>query len=330
MNVSGSRSAEDINLEEFERRLRAAGAQQANFEDPLLELARLVDSSVSGLSGREPSARPASDPNKESAESARPIDIDALRPAIDETEHPISSASEADGDARQDYEFGAPRPYDPQAAGQDRRPRRWKLAASALALAGLAMIGAVFALKGRVPGLPKDPPFIAAAQGPTKVQPPSGETVTASNDADASLLKDSSKPGLIKVVNSEEQPLDLGAQTSPANPPPTPTNPPAAADTPSPPAKASNATPVAATVNTPLVPPPAALPQPMASEFPEPKPVRTVSLRPDGTPIAASIPPVQSGAGAAPVESPAKPPFASAAAPKTASDAVGAAEPSNS
>ena len=43
MNVSGSRAADDINLEEFERRLRAAGAQQANVEDPLQELARLVE-----------------------------------------------------------------------------------------------------------------------------------------------------------------------------------------------------------------------------------------------------------------------------------------------
>ena len=45
MNVPGSRPANDINLEEFERRLRAAGAQQANIEDPLQELARLVESS---------------------------------------------------------------------------------------------------------------------------------------------------------------------------------------------------------------------------------------------------------------------------------------------
>ena len=44
MSVSGSRSAE-INLDEFERRLRAAGAQPAGLEDPLFELARLVEGS---------------------------------------------------------------------------------------------------------------------------------------------------------------------------------------------------------------------------------------------------------------------------------------------
>ena len=154
------------------------------------------------------------------------------------------------------------------------------------------MIGAVLALRGGVPGLPKQPPFIAAAQGPTKVQPPSDETVTASSDAGASLLKDNSRPASVKVVSSEEQPVDLSAQGSLGNPPQAVANPPAAADQTKPPVGASNGTPLAATVNTPLVPPPAAPPAPpMTSEFPNPKPVRTVSLRPDGTPIAAPTPP---------------------------------------
>ena len=60
---------------------------------------------------------------------------------------------------------------------------RWKIAVSALALAGVAMIGGVFALRGGVPGLKKDAPFIAAAQGPTKVAPPTDQTVTTSSDA---------------------------------------------------------------------------------------------------------------------------------------------------
>ena len=95
MNVSGSRAADDINLEEFERRLRAAGAQQANVEDPLQELARLVESSYVGSSS-ETSARLVSEPDKRSAESARSIETAALRPAIDETEDLIPAASEAD------------------------------------------------------------------------------------------------------------------------------------------------------------------------------------------------------------------------------------------
>ena len=251
---------------------------------------------------------------KRSAESARSIEVGTLRPAIDEAEELVPGASEADRAARRDYEFDTPRSYDPQDTGEppDRRTRRWKLTVSALALVGLAIIGAVFALKGRVPGLRKDPPFIAAAQGPTKVQPPSDQTVTASNDPSVSVLKDNAKPGTEKIINSEEQPVDLSAQAP-------------AAMQPAPAATASAATPVAATVNTPLVAPAAAPPPPMTSEFPDPKPVRTVSLRPDGTPIGA-LPAVPTGGNAAPA--PTKPSPAFASAPKPTGDAGAVAEAS--
>jgi hypothetical protein len=73
----------------------------------------------------------------------------------------------------------------------------------------------------------------------------------------------------------------------------------------------------------------------MTSEFPDPKPVRTVSLRPDGTPLGALNPQVQNSGDAAPaVASPTKtvvaPPPAAAFAPaaKTMSGAAAAAEPS--
>jgi SPOR domain len=336
MSVSGSRATDDINLEEFERRLRAAGAQQANVEDPLVELARLVETSYVASPNNESSARSNSESDKRSAESARWTETAPLRPAIDATDDLIPAASEADRAARQDYEYDAPRSYDPQPAveGAEPRPRRWKLTVSALALAGLAMIGAVFALKGRVPGLPKDAPFIAAAQGPTKVQPPSDQTVTASNDPGVSVLKDNGKPGPVKVLNSEEQPVDLNAQASTQNPA-APPNPPAVADQPFSAGSAADATPVAATINTPLVPPAAPLPPAMASEFPNPKPVRTISLRPDGTPIAAANPPVQNGGDAAPAATltnptpaPPAPAPAFAPAPKATNDASAVAEPS--
>jgi hypothetical protein len=72
----------------------------------------------------------------------------------------------------------------------------------------------------------------------------------------------------------------------------------------------------------------------MTSEFPDPKPVRTISLRPDGTPIASASPPDQPASVAAPAEQPSKPteapraPAPSAPAPKTISDAAGVAQPS--
>ena len=84
------------------------------------------------------------------------------------------------------------------------------------------------------------------------------------------------KPGPVKVVNSEEQPVDLNAKASGDNPA-------------APAAQGGTTDPaLAAIINTPLVAPqPAAPPKGMTSEFPEPKPVRTISLRPDGTPIGA-------------------------------------------
>ena len=340
MNVPGSRATDDINLEEFERRLRAAGAQQTNVEDPLQELARLVESSYAGSPTSETSTRSVSESEKKGAESARWIETAPLRPSIDATDDLIPAGSEADRAAREDYEPDALRSYNPQGAVEaaEPRPRRWKLAVSALALAGLAMIGAVFVLKGRVPGMPKDPPFIAAAQGPTKVQPPSDQTAAAANDPGVSVLKDSGKPASVKILNTEEQPVDLTAQGSSETAPPAPANPPAAADQPKPPSSAAVATPVAATVDTPLVPPAAAPPLAMTSEFPNPKPVRTVSLRPDGTPIAAVAPPAQNSFDAAPTETSTKPAAtpapapASASAPvpaaKTTSDAAAVAQPS--
>src|SRR5580700_190444 len=325
MGASGSRVTDEINLDEFERRLRAAGAQQARAEDPLAELSRLVEFSHLGI-GETPARRAAEPP----AVRAEPlIESEALRSTLDEEVEEIApGASEADRAARQDYEFDVHRSGGAAAAEpeEERRPMHWKIAVSALALAGVAMIGAVFALKGGVPGLPKQPPFIAAAQGPTKVAPPSDQTVTTSSDG-GSLLKDSAKPGPIKVVNSEEQPVDLSAQTSAGNPP--------AADQAKPPSGAMDAAALAATLNTPLVPPAGGTPpQGMTPDFPSPKPVRTISLRPDGTPIASApaldqpagyAPPAAAPAAAAPSK-PAEAPMKSA--PKTASDATGVAQPS--
>src|ERR1700729_1707313 len=303
MSASGSRAMDEINLDEFERRLRAAGAQQSQAEDPLAELSRLVEFSHMGIANGETQARRPAEAPVVRAAPPTSIEPGTLRPTLDdEVEERAPGASEADRAARRDYEFDA-RHSDSASAtdpGEERRPIRWKLAVSALALAGVAMIGAVFALKGGVPGLKKDIPFIAAAQGPTKVAPPSDQTVTTSSDAGATLLHDTGKPAAVKVVNSEEQPVDLNAQAA--------TNNPAAS------AAQGGATDPALTaiINTPLVAPqPAAPPKGMTSEFPDPKPVRTISLRPDGTPIGMISPPDQPASNAnatpAPVEQTTKP-----------------------
>jgi SPOR domain len=335
MGASGSRATDEINLDEFERRLRAAGAQQARAEDPLAELSRLVEFSHLGISNGETPARRAAEPAATRAEPLKSVETQGLRPTLDdEVEELAPGASEADRAARRDYEFDVHTSGGSSAAdaGEERRSMRWKIAVPALALAGVAMIGAVFALRGGAQGFRTAAPFIAAAQGPTKVAPPSDQTVATSGDAGASLLKDSSNSGSVKVVNSEEQPVDLNAQASVNNPPPA--NPPASADQLKAPAGATDPTALASTPNTPVVAPPAATPPGgMASEFPAPMPVRTISLRPDGTPIAAASPPDQpasdANVAAPPAAQPSKPAEAPIKpAPKATSDATGVAQPS--
>ena len=336
MGASGSRAADEINLDEFERRLRAAGAQQVGPEDPLAELSRLVEFSHLGIANGEAPARRVSEPVVATAKPLGSAETTALRPSLDdEVEELAPGASEADRAARRDYEFDDHHSGAASAAeaGEERRPMRWKIAVSALALAGVAMIGAVFVLRGGVPGLKKDAPFIAAAQGPTKVAPPSDQTVTTSSDAGATLLHDNVKPGPVKVVNSEEQPVDLNAKASGDNPA-------------APAAQGGTTDPaLAAIINTPLVAPqPAAPPKGMTSEFPEPKPVRTISLRPDGTPIGAlpaldqpasdaklatapvAAPPVAAPAAETPTK-PAETPMKPAQAPTKPATAPGAEAP---
>jgi hypothetical protein len=157
------------------------------------------------------------------------------------------------------------------------------------------MIGAVVALKGagHVPGLSGQAPFIAAAQGPVKVAPPSDEAVSAPNETGSSLLKDNSQSAHAKVVASQEQPVDLSALAS--------TGSSALAATVPAVAEASGGTAVQGTVDTPVVvPAPAPRPAP-PSQFPDPKPVRTVSLRPDGTLIPTPAAPPADGTQAAPL-----------------------------
>ncbi len=83
--------------------------------------------------------------------------------------------------------------------------------------------------------------------------------------------------------------------------------------------------PAAATVNTPTVATLIAAPPPTASQFPDPKTVRSVSLRPNGTPIAPPPPSATDSGEAAQASGAAKPP--AKPAPKAASEIGGIAQP---
>jgi hypothetical protein len=312
MSVSGSRAAADFNLDEFERRLRAAGSFPTGAEDPLFELARLVESSKS-----EPSRRAAAAPTA-TTEPER-LEKGALRPALEE-------AAEYGNEIAAQDEVAEASTYDVRHAPHDhawteppakRRAIGWTARISVLTVAGVAMIGAVLALKGGVPGIHKQPPYIAAALGPTKVAPPSDDTVSAPNDGGASLLKDNTQSAHVKVVASEEQPVDLTALAATAA---------ASAPVPATLADASGGTAVKRTADTPVVVGAPASPPPARSQFPDPKPVRTVSLRPDGTPIPSTVLALADASDAAPAVEAAKPP--PKPAPKAANAAAAVAQPS--
>ena len=90
MNVSGSGPAAQINLDEFERRLRAAGTQQVNWEDPLVELAKLVDTSPQPAPS-SPRTRPASSAASTSQPGpARRVPADPVPGAVPEAHPEIS------------------------------------------------------------------------------------------------------------------------------------------------------------------------------------------------------------------------------------------------
>ena len=304
MGVSGRRSAAEINLGELERWLGAPGTQQASAEDAIVEMARRL-----APVRWSPHAEAVSEPGRTDTEPTQPLETAMLRPPIDKLPDDASETATVDVEAKQTSEFDDTDSHLPNEAelAVERRSGGWKLKVSALTLAGVAMTGAIFALKGGALGLPKSPPVIATAQRLTKVQPSSDENVATSGDAGATLLKDSTQPG------SEEQPIDLNAQALLGNmlPP--------AADGPAQPTAGVSG----GTVNTPVV---TALIAPMASQFPDPKPVRIVSLRPDGTPIATATPSATDSRKAAQASDAPKP--SARPAPKVARETAGTAQPS--
>ena len=190
-------------------------------------------------------------------------------------------------DEEEDYEDEEPA----RAGVSGRKPLIWM---GAVAATLVVLVGGGFALRGGLSGK-KDPPTILATAGPAKVQP---EATAANNDAapgNGVFDKGADKVAASKLVSNEEQPVDVSAQAklprvvgvngdNAAKPAPT------------------SAAPAPATTN---------------SYFPEPKRVKTVSVRPDGSVI-------ENDSGARPSAVP-TPPLRPTTAP--ASSATSAATP---
>ena len=276
MSGSPGKIVPEINLDEFERRLRAAGAPSAGSEDPLAELTRLVNSvhADARRASRAPLPEPAKD--GEPAMTLPPAFGADPRPEFVEAETESDDAGEA-----------APPTLLADARPAPRGSRGWGFKVTGMIVVGVVLLAGAAALKHGVPGLPKAPPFIAADDAPTKVQPPNEANVQTSGDIAALLMKDSATATPVKVVNTEEQPVDLRTQTQPPAPAPSASAGPPGAVGPAPSLAADGGSPVATTSETQIVPPAVASAS-VAPLFPLAKPVKTVSVRPDGSLIASA------------------------------------------
>ena len=174
------------------------------------------------------------------------------------------------------------------------------------------------------PGTPPAPPAIAAVSGPINVSAPTDEIAATSGDADATLLKEGTQPAPVKVVSSEQQPIDLAQAAGDLSPGEAFV--PAASDAAQPPAGLIGKTPVAAPVNTPVVTAPIATPPPAASEFPDAQTMRAVPPRPDGTQVGTRPPSATVSGEAAQASDVADPP--AEPAPKAANETAEIAQAS--
>ncbi|MGH6812322.1 MAG: SPOR domain-containing protein [Methylocella sp.] len=323
-----------IDLEEFERRLRKPlGANQGD-DDPLAELARFVGEqedpykSVFEPLSRRPAGTLRRGPDHgegEERDAHEPliggdfaaIEAGLLGAARHESGENLPESDELDG--YEEAEGAEQGRYEDTAGGfreagppfEEIRSRRPLYVMAAMIVAGIAGIGASFGFKGAV-SHQDEIATIRAPDGPAKIHPESaaGTEIPAQ---DASIIGGSPQPPPVAAVNNVEQPADLAAQ---ANVPEAQANPPRAID-----GLATGA----ASVPVPA-PPAQAPPQPSAeprsiADLIEPKKVKTVSVRPDGTLLPDDTPP-HVAAPAVPVPVPAARPtaaaMAKAATPKSA------------
>jgi hypothetical protein len=352
---SNVKRVHEVNLEDFERRLRAAGSAQGAIEDPLEELTRLVntisterpqaDERASDVSPARvprslPPMRPANIDGPEYAPPGLPpahpetgfearqdaaealkeaLESQLLRPSFDDAEPDLSTVSPV-----------RPEPQAAETGAATARNPSWYLKVGGIAALGLVMaIGAVYLnlRRSNVAGS-SAPPMIMAADGPSKVAPPDEKTVQSSSDAGALLNKDSTSAGGVKIVTHQEQPIDMSLRGD---------------------------SPVALTKDTPIIAPGAGVPivQPAATATatssaaatataaasatavatPEPAPIppapapivqkkgpKVVSVRPDGTLITADA--AAETPAAAPPPSPVPAPSKPAAGPSVTTQAA--------
>lgn len=283
MGESAAKHRNELDLDEFERRLRAASPSQqarqpaASAPDPLAELARLVSGAGER---REDPFEALFRAQRAVAEGSPPL------PSPREPYMPAPAAYQAQAQfapepepqwvdepaqvdapwASQAPEFAPePQAYAPQPAQRGNR-RRIVYAMSALLVGGVALFAGGLALKKGAAGAP---PVIQADSDPARIKPPSQDA--AANGAGQALFDGKDDGGPAKVVSKSEQAADLGVAARQAE---------AQAQV-----QAQARAGAAAAIATPAPPQPASA-APQAAEdavLMAPRKVKTVSIRADGS-----------------------------------------------
>jgi cell division septation protein DedD len=322
-----------IDLEEFERRLRKPLSLSPEENDPLAELARFVGAPEDQQKG-DPYESVFEPQNRWAAGALRggqglgevrersvqePLirgdfaSIEAGLLSADLAEDATGSAENIVLDHSDEMEGVVHSPYPEtedaaaEASGsyEEIRSRRPLYVMAAMIIAGVAGIFASFAFKGAV-STQDEVATIRAADGPVKVQP---ETAAGPENPsqDATVLGGQPQQPPVAAVNNVEQPSDLSAQTQMADGQGSSQlaavgTGAAAIPVPAPPAQAQPRSP--------------AEPQSIA-ELIEPRKVKTVSVRPDGTVLPNDTPPAAARSVPVPAARPAAPAAGKAATPKT-------------
>lgn len=213
---------------------------------------------------------------------ARPAAIQGAAQPRDLDEAPLPHhAQAAYADEAPAYDYGHAQQAMPAPEyGEDdmpdlepRRSRKGLWAAAAVIAVGLVGVGAAFTLRGGSATKDGQPPVIAADSSPVKVAPanPGGAEIPNQNKQIYERSPDAPQ-AQSKVVNNEEQPVDV-QQAARSMPPRVVTG---------------AGTALAAAPSAPersIAPPESGLtPMPPVPGLGEPRKVRTVSIRPDGTP----------------------------------------------
>ncbi len=301
MGENAARFQPDIDLDEFERRLRAAAPSsrpaQAEKSDPLAELARIVGGE--GMAGREDpfealfrAQAAIAELRKDHGAAQEPLHA-PHEPYFNEAPSVRPQAASGAGRVAHEFRNEAPRFSDapsyaeaepqwtpepsvdaadaavwdgayqemPAPPAPAGRRKAVVYGMAAVLLAGVAAIGGTLALRGR--SGPHDIVTIQADTDPARIKPQQAET--ASNSGAQGLFDRKVDGNVAKVVSNEEQPADLNATVKAARV----ASPAAAVATPVPPAPAVAAAVATAPEGDPI--------------FPPPRKVKTIAVRADGS-----------------------------------------------